>query len=75
MPNKKENLQKDFKKLEEISNELENRDLDVEKSLELFEEGSELIKKCHKKLGKAKNRFQEIKEDLEKETENRDGDI
>jgi exodeoxyribonuclease VII small subunit len=67
MTEKRKNLQNDFQRLEEISNELENKDLDVEKSLKLFEEGSELIKKCHKKIGKAKNRFQEIKEDLEKE--------
>ncbi|MDZ7611470.1 MAG: exodeoxyribonuclease VII small subunit [Candidatus Moranbacteria bacterium] len=69
MSNKKESLQNDFQRLEEISKELENQDLDVEKSLKLFEEGSKLVKRCHKKLGEAKNRFQEIKEDLEKETE------
>jgi exodeoxyribonuclease VII small subunit len=63
----KEDIQSDFKRLEEISGELENKDLDLEESLELFEEGSELIKRSYKKLRKVKNRFKEIKEDLEKE--------
>ncbi|MFW5885139.1 MAG: exodeoxyribonuclease VII small subunit [Patescibacteria group bacterium] len=63
----KKDIQSDFQRLEEISGKLENKDLNLEESIELFEEGAELIKRSYKKLGKVKNRFREIKEDLEKE--------
>lgn len=60
-------IQDDFQKLEKIINQLEGQKVGLEKSLELFEDGAEIVKKCHSRLKKAKNRFEEIKEDLEKE--------
>lgn len=62
-------IKNDFKKLEEIINKLEGKEIDLEKSLNLFKEGSELVKKCHNQLKKAKNKFREIKMDLDKELE------
>jgi exodeoxyribonuclease VII small subunit len=68
--NKKEiNIKNDFDKIEKIIGKLEGQKIGLDESLELFEEGSVLVKRCHRQLKKAKNKFQEIKQDLEKELE------
>ncbi len=64
---KKTKIQDDFQKLERIINQLENEKVGLEDSLKLFEDGADIVKKCHGRLKKAKNKFEEIKEDLEKE--------
>lgn len=64
---KETKIQDDFQKLEKIINQLEGQKVGLEDSLKLFEDGAEIVKKCHGRLKKAKNRFEEIKEDLEKE--------
>ncbi len=61
------NIQDDFQKLEKIINQLEGQQVGLEESLKLFETGSEIIKSCHKQLKKAKNKFEEIKGELEDE--------
>lgn len=66
---KESNIKSDFDKIEKIINKLEGQKIGLNESLELFEEGSVLVKRCHKQLKKAKNKFQEIKQDLEKELE------
>jgi len=66
---KKNVIKDDFQKLENIINKLESQKVDLEESLKLFEEGSELVKNCHSQLKKAKNKFEEIKLDLEREIE------
>lgn len=64
------NIQDDFYKLEEIVNQLEKKEIGLEDSLKLFEDGSKIIKNCHSHLKKAKNKFEEIKEKLEEEINN-----
>ena len=46
-----------MKKLEEITMELENGDLDLEKSVSKFEEGMKLSKKCNEILENAEKRI------------------
>ena len=46
----------DMDRLQEILDEFEERDLDMERSLELFEEGVKLIKDCREFLENAKRR-------------------
>jgi exodeoxyribonuclease VII small subunit len=68
--NKKEiSIKNDFDKIEKIIGKLEGQKIGLNESLDLFEEGSNLVKRCHRELKKAKNRFQEIKESLEEEIE------
>jgi len=62
---KKASIKDDFKQLEKIVDKLEDQQTGLEESLELFEVGSVIIKNCHKQLKKAKNKFEEIKQDLE----------
>jgi len=64
------NIQDDFQKLEKIIRDLESQKVGLEESLKLFEEGSEVAKRCHGQLKRAKNKFEEIKDDLEKEIGN-----
>ncbi|MGQ9615184.1 MAG: exodeoxyribonuclease VII small subunit [Spirochaetota bacterium] len=47
-----------LKRLEEIVKELESGDLDVEKALTLFEEGTRLARICAKKLSKIERRVE-----------------
>lgn len=47
-----------LKRLEEIVKELENGDLDVERALTLFEEGTRLARICAKKLSKIERRVE-----------------
>ena len=45
-------------RLEEIVKELENGDIEIEKALTLFEEGTRLAKMCAKKLSKIERRVE-----------------
>ncbi len=65
---KKENLEDDFQKLEELVKDLESSDLSIEESLLKFKAGVGLIKECQKRLKRAKNEFIEISKELEDET-------
>ena len=47
---KKGQYEKDFQKLEEIVEKLESQQLSLEESLELFQQGIEMYRKCHEKL-------------------------
>ncbi len=51
------NFENAIKKLEDIANELENGDLPLEKSVEKFEEGINLSKRCNKILEKAEKKI------------------
>lgn len=55
----KENIdfEEAMKRLEDIANELENGDLPLEKSVEKFEEGIKLSKKCNEILEKAQKKI------------------
>ena len=61
MNNKKEyNFENALKRLEEISDLLENEDTPLEDSIKLFEEGIELKEFCEDKLKSAKLKIDKI---------------
>jgi len=51
------NFEDAMKQLEEIANKLEKNDLDLDKSVEIFEEGMKLSKKCSEILENAEKRI------------------
>ncbi|HIA23617.1 MAG TPA: exodeoxyribonuclease VII small subunit [Candidatus Marinimicrobia bacterium] len=55
-----------FKRLEEIVQEMESEELDLEKSLTLFEEGVKLSANLRGQLSKADQKISELMEKLEK---------
>lgn len=57
-----------MKRLEHIVEELEKGELDIDKSLEIFEEGIKMSRVCSKKLSEAEAK-------IEKLTENKKGEL
>lgn len=55
---KPESFESALDRLEKIVKELENGDLPLEKSLELFEKGMELSENCRKQLSAAETRVE-----------------
>ena len=55
--NKEINFEDTMKKLENIANELEKGDLDLDTSVNKFEEGMKLSKKCNEILENAEKRI------------------
>lgn len=51
------NFEDAMKRLEEIANELEKNELDLDKSVEKFEEGMNLSKQCSEMLEKAEKKI------------------
>jgi exodeoxyribonuclease VII small subunit len=65
-------FEKALERLQEIVETLENGNIDIEKSLEFYEEGINLIKQCSSKLKKIENKIallNEIDEDEEVKNE------
>jgi len=65
-------FEKALERLQEIVETLENGNIDIEKSLEYYEEGINLIKQCSSKLKKIENKIallNEIDEDEEGQDE------
>ncbi len=58
--NKENNFESALKRLEEISDLLENEDTPLEDSIKLFEEGIELKEFCEEKLKSAKLKIDKI---------------
>jgi len=50
-----------IKRLEEIVKELENGDVEIEKALTLFEEGTRLARICANKLSRVEKRIEILK--------------
>ena len=63
MPKKEQNFEKSLLRLEEIVSEMENADPDLDKALELFAEGSELVKFCSGRLNEAKKKIEILAKD------------
>ena len=53
-------FEKALKRLEDILQEIETKDLDVEKLINLFEEGNKIANKCQKDLTKAQSKMKII---------------
>lgn len=73
-----------MKRLEEIVDELEKGELDIDKSLEIFEEGIKMSRICSKKLNEAEQKIEKLTRDqkgelieelfpIEKETNDKQG--
>ena len=58
---KKMTFESSMKRLEDISQILENGDKSLEESLKLFEEGMELARFCSKKLDETENKLKLLK--------------
>ena len=64
--NTEKKFEKSLKRLEEIVNDMENADPDLDKALQLFTEGIELVRFCSSQLSAAKKQVEIlIKEDGE----------
>ena len=61
-----DNIEGKLKRLEEITNTLEDSETNLEDSLELFEEGVKLSKECFLILEKAELKVTTLKKDLSK---------
>lgn len=61
-------FEKAMKRLEQIVEELEKGELDIDKSLEIFEEGIKMSRVCAKKLSEAEQK-------IEKLTRTKSGDL
>ncbi|WP_038055252.1 exodeoxyribonuclease VII small subunit [Thermodesulfobacterium hydrogeniphilum] len=58
--NKDLNFEEALKRIEYILKQLENKDLDLETAIELYEEGLKLIYYCEQKLKNARTRVEVI---------------
>lgn len=56
--------EKNIEKLNNIMKQLEDENLSMEKSIQLFEEAEKLYKECDEYLAKAKGNIYKIKQDL-----------
>jgi len=59
--NKDLSFEDGLKKLEDIVEQLESGDVDLDKSVELYEKGMNLKKICEEKLKKVENQIKKIK--------------
>ena len=66
MPESKPNYQQLREELDEVMAELQREDLDVDKALEYYKRGLELIQKLEKHLDGAENKIQDIKTKFER---------
>jgi exodeoxyribonuclease VII small subunit len=62
MTEKKEDIkfEKAMKRLESIVDELEKGEMDIDKSLEAFEEGIKMSRLCSKKLNEAERKIEQL---------------
>ena len=67
MPIEETSLEKMSKQIEDILAELESGDVDLEKSVQKYEEGLNLIQKAQKKLKDIEGKVEIIKKKFEKE--------
>ncbi|MBN2583575.1 MAG: exodeoxyribonuclease VII small subunit [Planctomycetes bacterium] len=57
----KQNFEANIKRLEQIVAGLEKGDVELDKSLKLYEEGAKLIELCRKQLAEAETRIEKIR--------------
>jgi exodeoxyribonuclease VII small subunit len=63
MAKKKQTFENSLKKLEEIVTELEEGELSLEESLQLFEDGVKLSRECQARLDQAERRIEVLLKD------------
>lgn len=63
MAEKKQSFEDSLQKLEKIVGQLEDGDLSLEKSLELFEKGIALTRECEERLNNAERRIEVLLRD------------
>lgn len=56
------NFTKAYERIEEINEWFQGEDINLDEALRKYEKGMDLIEKCKKRLKKAENKFEEIKE-------------
>ena len=61
-------FEKAMSRLEKIVEELERGDLDIDKSLEIFEEGIKMSRVCSKKLNEAEAKIEKLTKSKKGET-------
>ncbi|MFW6195991.1 MAG: exodeoxyribonuclease VII small subunit [Thermoplasmatota archaeon] len=59
------NFEEALSKLEEINNKLERNSVPLEKAIELYSEGMELIKFCKERLDEAEGKIKKITDEKE----------
>ncbi|MCF8057992.1 MAG: exodeoxyribonuclease VII small subunit [Bacteriovoracaceae bacterium] len=64
---KKETFESSLENLEKIVEELESKDLELERSLEMFEKGVLLYKECKSHLEKVEKKISKLSQSLEEE--------
>lgn len=62
-----ESFEKSLHRLEEIAEILENEEIGLDESIQLYEEGIKLSKICYNRLKDAELKITELKSQLEKE--------
>ncbi len=67
MSKTKKSFEESLNSLEKIVTDLESQELDLEKSLEMFEKGVGLYKDCKKHLEKVEKKVAKLTESLEEE--------
>ena len=65
MTKKKEKFEDLLKRLQEISELLEDEDVGLDEAIKLYEEGIKLSKLCHQKLEAAELKISELKKEVE----------
>ena len=60
-------FEQDFNRLQEIVKRLDQGELSLEKSLELFEEGIKLFRRCQVDLNKAEDRISQLVKSVDQE--------
>ena len=61
MAEKKFDFAQAYEEIEKINEWFQGEDIDLEKALQEYERGMELIKECKERLSQAENKFKEIK--------------
>ena len=56
-------FEKAIQRLEKIVDDLEKGEMDIDKSLEIFEEGIKMARVCSKKLNEAEAKIEKLKKD------------
>jgi len=68
-------LEQDLKKLDKIVENLESDQVDLEKNIEHFQQGMDLVKKCREELKKAELKIKEIVQQADGQFEEKDFEL